>query len=75
MSGAAGGAMQRRRALECRELAWARQVRRQGERVRGRAEWAQILAALEQVARASNGARASGAAAVAWQRANRRRAV
>jgi hypothetical protein len=47
----------------------------QGERVRGRAERAQILATLEQVARGSNGTRASGAAAVAWQRANRRRAV
>jgi hypothetical protein len=47
----------------------------QGERVRGKAERAQILAALEQMARGSNGARASGAAAVAWQRANRRRAV
>jgi hypothetical protein len=35
---------------------------------------AQVLAALEQMARASNGARASGAAAVAWQRASKRRA-
>jgi hypothetical protein len=47
----------------------------QGERVRGRAEQAQAMAALEHVARGSNDARVSGAAAVAWQRANRRQAV